>query len=479
MTGALSIRIEREATASQRASDPAHTRKTTMWRVTLLLLGLLGVASIVASPVSADDGVNHAALVVRYEDGTTQTSCVAFSESSISGEDLIRRAGLTLVADYSSSIGNAVCSINGQGCAYPADDCFCRCQGVECEYWAYYRWEGGAWQYSQLGASATQVSDGALEGWSWGPGNFSVGTVPPTVRFDDVCVAPTATPTATATSTATTTAPTSTATAAPVASGSPPEAHFEVTATSLGSGECTVLSWVTWNADTVTLNASKVMAQDRQEVCPTSSQTYTLVAVNGAGQVSREIAVVVRTQAAVATSTPATSTSLAAPTSPAVQPGAVVAAAPPPTSALPTPEPAATAEQVVQTTPAALASEEQPVAAVLAAAAKPLLAFAPAATSTPFVRRELGADGRPTPTPILVAMLSSSDQQSAADQNSPSRNTGANHMAGPAGYVAPDRSFQASLLPDYAAYLFVAALLAGSGAWVVRRRMIPLGVDRN
>jgi len=38
------------------------------------------------------------------------------------------------------------------------------------------------------------VKNGALEGWSWGQGNFSSGTIPPTVKFEDICTSPTATP---------------------------------------------------------------------------------------------------------------------------------------------------------------------------------------------------------------------------------------------------------------------------------------------
>jgi hypothetical protein len=149
----------------------------------MLLLAVLALSW--AAAAGAQGGDNRAALVVRYEDGTVETKCVAFSETAISGEELLQRSGLTAVMDYNALAGGAVCSIQGVGCS--VQDCFCRCQGADCQYWAYYHWVDGGWQYSQLGASSFQVKNGALEGWSWGPGNFSSGTEPTVVRFEEVC----------------------------------------------------------------------------------------------------------------------------------------------------------------------------------------------------------------------------------------------------------------------------------------------------
>jgi hypothetical protein len=149
----------------------------------ILLLAVLALSCTVVA--GAQDGDNRAALVVRYEDGSVETKCVAFSESAITGEELLQRSGLTAVIDYNALAGGAVCSINGLGCS--VQDCFCRCQGADCRYWAYYHWVDGGWQYSQLGASSYQVKNGSLEGWSWGPGNFSSGTEPPVVRFEEIC----------------------------------------------------------------------------------------------------------------------------------------------------------------------------------------------------------------------------------------------------------------------------------------------------
>ena len=57
----------------------------------LLLIGLLPAA------VSAQGGGSRAALVVRAGDGSVRTKCVSFSESAISGEELLNRSGMTVV----------------------------------------------------------------------------------------------------------------------------------------------------------------------------------------------------------------------------------------------------------------------------------------------------------------------------------------------------------------------------------------------
>ena len=143
-----------------------------MTRRTILLPLLLTVffALAGASVAHAQGGEHRAGLVVRFADGSVQTSCVSFGEPSISGEQLLNRSGLAVVMDYNAGLGGAVCSISGYGC--PVTDCFCRCQGVLCEYWAYYHGSAGGWQYAPTGTSSYQVTDGALEGWSWGNGAF-------------------------------------------------------------------------------------------------------------------------------------------------------------------------------------------------------------------------------------------------------------------------------------------------------------------
>jgi hypothetical protein len=199
-------------------------------RTTLLLPLLLTALCLLAgaSVARAQGGDHRAGLVIRYADGGVQTQCVLFSEPSITGAELLTRSGLQVTMDY-SGMGGAVCSIAGKGCAFPTQDCFCRCEGLTCEYWAYYHWTDG-WQYSQLGAGGYTVIDGALEGWSWGAGNFSSGVEPPLLTFADVCPA-LGTTTSTAAGPTTPTATPTSITAATQDDAAPPQVTFEAQAT--------------------------------------------------------------------------------------------------------------------------------------------------------------------------------------------------------------------------------------------------------
>lgn len=151
------------------------------WLLLLLAMPLLAQARL------QDGAPNRAAVVVRVGEDEVETRCVTFDEETISGQELLARSGLDLVLDVSGA-GVFVCSIAGEGC--PAGNCLCQCRGEPCTYWSYWRWQEGEWQYAGLGAAATQVSDGAVDGWSWGPGSVTSAIAPPAVSFEDVCAAP-------------------------------------------------------------------------------------------------------------------------------------------------------------------------------------------------------------------------------------------------------------------------------------------------
>ncbi|MBC8077034.1 MAG: hypothetical protein H7Y32_13235, partial [Chloroflexales bacterium] len=122
------------------------------------LLALLAVLTLgVGAPGAQASTTNHAAVVVQFADGTTDVRRISFTEPSISGLEALRRAGLAI-----EERAGAVCRVERVGC--PAADCFCAAP----QYWAYYHQRGGQWQYATTGAAAYQVTDGAVEGWSWG-----------------------------------------------------------------------------------------------------------------------------------------------------------------------------------------------------------------------------------------------------------------------------------------------------------------------
>ncbi|MFQ5435066.1 MAG: hypothetical protein ACE5FD_09340, partial [Anaerolineae bacterium] len=129
----------------------------------------------------------RAGLVIVGEDGVVQTACVAFSEETISGYELLSRSGLEVTVDVSGA-GTAVCAIEGAGC--PADDCFCSCKGGgDCTYWSYWLAGDEGWQYARAGAQQVRVSAGDVQGWTWDAGSVTSAIEPPGMAFDDVCPA--------------------------------------------------------------------------------------------------------------------------------------------------------------------------------------------------------------------------------------------------------------------------------------------------
>lgn len=187
------------------------------WRIVALLL-VLAVPTL----ISAQNADRRAGLIVQFGDGRVVESCVHFSEDTISGEELLRRSGLPAVVQ-TGGLGAAVCQIDGEGCAYPQEPCFCACQGSDCAYWSLHEQIDGQWRYGNQGASAVTVADGTVLGWSWGAGSAA----PPLRSFADICAvaaAPTAqvVPTTTVAATITVSpsersSPTAAATVAPVA----------------------------------------------------------------------------------------------------------------------------------------------------------------------------------------------------------------------------------------------------------------------
>ena len=158
-------------------------------------------AGLLTVSVARADG--EAGLVIDYGDGRVDTYCVAFEGDSISGEDLLERAGVAV-----DDKGGLVCTIGGTGC--PPSDCLCRCRsgGSDCTYWAFFTQRYGAsWVYSALGYRLQRATDGDLHAWAWGPGGPASAPAPASMTFEQVCghppgmirQAPTGTPIATVT----------------------------------------------------------------------------------------------------------------------------------------------------------------------------------------------------------------------------------------------------------------------------------------
>ncbi|RMG96030.1 MAG: hypothetical protein D6706_10885 [Chloroflexi bacterium] len=160
-----------------------------MWKRPVWLVWLIALF-VPLTLLAQEQG--QAGVVVVLPDGTVTTRCVSFSGVEISGYDLLTQAGLDVVV-ATGNAGTAVCAIEGTGC--PADDCFCRCQGPDCQYWSYWHLQpDGTWAYSSAGAAQYRVKSGGVDGWVWGAGAPGDAPAPPALTFADVCLLETAEP---------------------------------------------------------------------------------------------------------------------------------------------------------------------------------------------------------------------------------------------------------------------------------------------
>jgi hypothetical protein len=155
--------------------------------ISLLVFVLLALASTRLPAIVAAEEPNQAALAILFLDGRIETRCVTFEEDAINGADLLNLSGLDVLLDSSSGMGITVCQVEGLGCAYPAEDCFCQCMtGSGCAYWNYYYRDPGEaeWTYSPLGILLRESVPGSAEAWVWGDGH----TPPPAdLTFDTIC----------------------------------------------------------------------------------------------------------------------------------------------------------------------------------------------------------------------------------------------------------------------------------------------------
>ena len=260
-------------------------------------------------------------------------------------------------------------------------------------------------------------------------------------------------------------------------------------------GACTLLRWWVTGATELTLNGALVSAQDQRQVCPPATQRFILAATNSAGQTVRELTVTIAAnptaQASVQPGSTATHTPTAsAANTPSATPGRAVVLAPTIVPTLPVATVAVAPTSLAQPPAAtpepprlglagiavAHAQEITPAAAASSTANHGVsseitsLLVAPA-TSTPRPRRQLGADGRPTPTPILLAYV---QPAGASGTRSDARTQSLGGDSTASAFEAPNRDFSLALLPGYAAYLLTLASLVGAGVWVVRRKASAL-----
>lgn len=141
-------------------------------RHAILAWVILAAIGFGASQASAGE----AGLVVEHGDGSVTYVLVVFPEDEIASLDLLRRSGLSLTTLASGGLGEAVCSIDEEGCSLA--DCqtrLCQTGDPGSPFWKFFRVsDGGEWVASPLGASASRVGDGGIDLWAWTGGEPTV-----------------------------------------------------------------------------------------------------------------------------------------------------------------------------------------------------------------------------------------------------------------------------------------------------------------
>lgn len=144
-----------------------------------LLFGVLGAAL----PAGAQAPIDYAGIVIRSGDGTVTYAYVPLDEP-VSGIELLRRSGISLVTVGFGGLGEGVCQIEETGC--DVSSCrkrLCQTGDRDSPYWRYFQQdEGGQWVASPLGGSATKIGPGEIDGWSWTPDEPRL----PDVAIDDI-----------------------------------------------------------------------------------------------------------------------------------------------------------------------------------------------------------------------------------------------------------------------------------------------------
>jgi len=141
--------------------------------LTMLLVASLVLTGLTASaPPHRVRASGAVGVVVRHGDGRVLYAYIPLIGERVTGAEVLQQAGFPLNVQASSSLGAAVCKIDGEGCDAPKEDCFCKSYGNPAFYWHYYTYTrtggpNGAWRTSNTGAGNRVLRDGDIDGWSW------------------------------------------------------------------------------------------------------------------------------------------------------------------------------------------------------------------------------------------------------------------------------------------------------------------------
>jgi hypothetical protein len=121
----------------------------------------------------------EAGLVVEHGDGSITYVLVTFPEDEIASIELLQRSGLSLTTVSSGGLGEAICSLDREGCG--VEDCrlrLCQTGSADSPFWKFFRvGSGGTWIAQPLGASGTRVYNGVVDLWAWTGGESELEPV--------------------------------------------------------------------------------------------------------------------------------------------------------------------------------------------------------------------------------------------------------------------------------------------------------------
>ena len=168
--------------------------RTRRYRLHFLICGLILLVVLSSCTNEIDSETSgYAGLLVQHADGSQITKCIQFQGDEITGEDLLNLSEIPYISDVTNPMGSKVCSIQGQGCNFPAEKCFCQCGNTgPCTYWSYFALtEGGEWVYAPVGAKGRKIHHGDVDAWAWfSKASKDVESVNPTlpvITFEEIC----------------------------------------------------------------------------------------------------------------------------------------------------------------------------------------------------------------------------------------------------------------------------------------------------
>jgi len=152
---------------------------------------LIVLAAAGYTPAGGQEPAGYAGIVIRPGDGTVTYAYVPL-DGPVSGIELLRRSGVSLLTVGFGGLGEGVCKIEETGCELgPCRTRLCQTGDRDSPYWRYFQQdEQGTWVASPLGGSATKIAPGDVQGWSWTPDEallpgVDIAAIPKLARAQD------------------------------------------------------------------------------------------------------------------------------------------------------------------------------------------------------------------------------------------------------------------------------------------------------